>query len=830
MDVLRPRDKSALPLTLRHTWPFMLVVVLQAALAGGSIYVLSTVRAFVAGESLWTKGQKDAIYHLDRYAASGEPRAYQDFLSALAIPLGDRAGRLALEQFPPDVEGARRGFLQGGNHHDDIDSLIWLLRHFREWDIVREPVEQWLVGDEYLHHLRELGQEIHARTQAGAAAPEVRQAWREQINGINAAVTPAARTFSDKLGESSRRIVTLLMWANLGSAALLILITLVHNHQLLTQRQRVEDVLSAERERAHTTLTAIGDGVITTDTQGLVIYVNPAAELLLARPAAHMQGQPLASVLQFGDDAQLPGTGEFLERVLYGAASQRDGHTRNLRRHDDSAIPVKVVGSPIHNQGVLTGAVLVLHDVTREQHYVEQLSWQASHDALTGLVNRREFERRLEELLSRPRVVAHEGALLYVDLDQFKIINDTCGHQAGDEMLREVCRMLQSHLREGDTLARLGGDEFGILLKDCPIGPAARIAEQLRQSAQDLRVIWGERQLSTGLSLGLVQLTPELNTLQEVLRVADMACYRAKESGRNKVFVYQSTDTEMSRREGDMDWVRRIRLALEQDRFCLYAQEIAPLQTLHEGGLHVELLLRLRDEDGQLVPPGSFIPAAEHYGMMPAIDRWVVQHALALLARQQRGAGGRRITTCAINLSGTSLGDDSLLDFVRAQLAHQRVDPQRLCFEITETSAIAHLPNAVRMIKELRLLGCRFSLDDFGAGMSSFSYLKHLPVDYLKIDGSFVKDLPGDPTNRAMVEVINHIGHVMGKHTIAEFAESPATVDALRAIGVDYAQGYAIARPVPFEQFLDAEPLRGGAPAALLATPSPAPLEPRLAG
>lgn len=832
MDVLRTRNKSALPLTLHQTWPFILVVVLQATLAGGSICVLSTVRAFVAGESLWTKGQKDAIYHLDHYATNGDARSYEAFLTALSVPQGDRASRLALEQPIPDIAGAREGFLQGGNHPDDIDGLIWLLRYFREWDIVRKPVEQWLVGDEYLHQLRELSQEIHAITAVGIVDSATRQNWRNRIRDINADVTPAARLFSDQLGHSSRRIVALLMWINGGAALLLILITLVHNHKLLMQRQRVEEVLGAERERAHTTLTAIGDGVITTDTQGRVVYVNPATELLLARQAAQVVGQPLSAVLAFNDEVQLPGTQEFLERVLYGAEAQRNGRTRNLLRHDASTIPVKVMGSPIHNQGVLTGAVLVLHDVTREQHYVEQLSWQASHDALTGLVNRREFERRLEVLLSRPRVAAHEGALLYVDLDQFKIINDTCGHQAGDEVLREVCRMLQSHLREGDTLARLGGDEFGILLKDCPIGPASRIAEQLRQSAQELRVTWGRRQLSTGLSLGLVQLTPELNTLQEVLRVADMACYRAKESGRNKVFVYQATDTEMSRREGDMDWVRRIRLALDQDRFCLYAQEITPLQASHEDGLHVELLLRLRDEDGQLVPPGSFIPAAEHYGMMPAIDRWVVHHALALLARQRRQGGVRRISTCAINLSGTSLGDDSLLEFVRAQLALQRVDPQRLCFEITETSAIAHLPNAVRMIKELRQLGCRFSLDDFGSGMSSFSYLKHLPVDYLKIDGSFVRDLPGDATSRAMVEVINHIGHVMGKHTIAEFAESMATVDALRAIGVDYAQGYAIARPVPFEQFLEAEPPRSAPSASRTPRPPlpPAPWSPRLSG
>jgi len=678
MTASRSSPQSALPLALRQTWPVILIVLLQAALAGGSIYVMSAVRAIVAGESQWSKGQKDAVYHLDYYAESGNPQAYRAFLDALAIPLGDRAARLAMERPVPDLEATRAGFLQGRNHPDDIAGMIWLLRTFREWDIVRKPTQQWLVGDRYLLELQALAQDIHARTQQGEPDAATRAAWLRRIGQINNAVTPATRLFSERLGESSRFIVTMLLWANGGTALLLILITLAHHRKLLAQRQHVEAELSS---------------------------------------------------------------------------------------------------------------------------YVGQLSWQASHDALTGLVNRREFEHQLGELLSHPCMAAREGALLYCDLDQFKLVNDTCGHQAGDEMLRQVCRMLQSHLREGDTLARLGGDEFGILLRDCPAAAATHIAERLRQSAQDLRFTWGERQLGTGLSVGLVPLTPELGTVQEALRVADMACYRAKEGGRNKVFTYQRTDTEMSRREGDMDWVRRLRLALEQDRFCLYSQEIAPLQATVDGGLHVELLLRLRDEDGRLVPPGSFIPAAERYGMMPAIDRWVVQHALTLLKPWAR-TGYQHISTCAINLSGASLGEEGLLDFVRAQLAEHRVDPQRLCFEITETSAIAHLPSAVHLITELRLLGCRFSLDDFGAGMSSFNYLKHLPVDYLKIDGSFVKDLTEDATNRVMVEVIHHIGQVMGKRTIAEFAESPATVEALRAIGVDYAQGYAVARPVPFEEYL----------------------------
>jgi len=363
--------------------------------------------------------------------------------------------------------------------------------------------------------------------------------------------------------------------------------------------------------------------------------------------------------------------------------------------------------------------------------------------------------------------------------------------------------MLQSHLREGDTLARLGGDEFGILLKDCPAGPSARIAEQLRQAAQKLRLQWEGQQLSTGLSIGMVQLIPALTSIQEAMRVADMACYRAKEGGRNQVFIYQPEDIEMIRREGEMDWVRRLRLALEHNRFQLYAQAIRALHGTGDEGLHMEVLLRLQEEDGQLVAPGIFIPAAERYGMMPAVDRWVVEHTLKALAQHQRTPGSMPLHTCAINLSGASLGDDALLKFIRTALTESGLDARILCFEITETSAISHLPNAVRLMKELRQLGCRFALDDFGAGMSSFTYLKHLPVNYLKIDGAFVKDMLQDVTSRAMVETIHRIGHVMGKRTIAEFAESEAIVAALRDIGVDYAQGYAVAKPVPLSDCLE---------------------------
>ncbi len=818
MKKSRQLQNGKVPLTLRLTWPFICMVLLQALLAGGSIYTLSVVRAFVAGESEWSKGQKDAIYYLELYATTGEQTHYDRFREALAVPTGDHLARVELEQTPPDLAAARGGLLQGRNHPDDISGLIWLFRNFRSFDIMRRPVAWWTIGDEYMGRLLALSEEIRQLSAAGQVDAATVRRWRSQINDINVGVTPAATAFSETLGESSRLIWRVLLWLNACTAVVLIALAVLHTRKLLAQRARFESALGTERKRAHTTLTAIADGVVSTDAEGRVLYMNPAAEVLLAMPAAQARGKLLQDLLVLGtavdgkNAAQPTTTGAtvpavsannigagLVQRLLMGAPQLREETTQRLLRPDQSVVPVKLVGSAIHDSGRLTGAVLVLHDVTREQHYVEQLSWQASHDALTGLVNRREFERRLALMLAAPRALHREGAVLFIDLDQFKIVNDSCGHQAGDEMLRQVCRVLQAGLREGDTLARLGGDEFGILLKNCPVAAATCVAENLRHSVQDLQMAWGNRILGTSLSIGLVQLTPDLDTLHEVLRVADMACYRAKETGRNKVYVYQPEDAVLSRQAGEMDWLQRLRAALEEHRFCLHAQEIAPLQEASDPGLHVELLLRLQGDAGELIAPSLFIPAAERYGLMPTIDRWVIQHAFSTLARRKLQPCLRPIVTCAINLSGTSLGDERMLDDIRAQFAAHDIAPQTICFEITETSAIAHLPSAIRLIKELKQIGCRFSLDDFGAGMSSFTYLKHLPVDYLKIDGGFVREMLADATNLAMVEMINHIGHVMGKRTIAEFAESDAIVEALRAMGVDYAQGYALARPQPFE-------------------------------
>ena len=432
--------------------------------------------------------------------------------------------------------------------------------------------------------------------------------------------------------------------------------------------------------------------------------------------------------------------------------------------------------------------------VRHERHQAEALlRHQASHDALTGLINRSEFERRLEGALREARDLGRRHALCYLDLDQFKVVNDTCGHRAGDELLKQLVVQLRCCIRESDTLARLGGDEFGLLLENCSLESAEKAAANLLERVRRFRFAWLGTTFEVGVSIGLVPIDLSSGDVAGLLSAADVACYTAKDLGRNRVHVYRTDDAEVTRRRGEMDWVSRVKGALREDRFRLYAQ---PIVSTRDGRtLDREVLLRLEDDRGGLVLPDAFIPAAERYGVMPAIDRWVVEQVAASCGRWQREFPG---TGCSINLSGASVNDDGFLRFLRRTVEASGLSPRTVCFEITETAAIVNLSKAAHFIRELKGIGCRFALDDFGSGLSSFGYLKNLPVDYVKIAGGFVRGLLDDPVDAAMVEAIHKIGHVMGLQTIAEHVEHEALLPRLREIGVDYAQGDAIAAAAPF--------------------------------
>ena len=423
----------------------------------------------------------------------------------------------------------------------------------------------------------------------------------------------------------------------------------------------------------------------------------------------------------------------------------------------------------------------------------------AYHDSLTALPNREYFHQRLSEVLADRGAGAAQHAVMYIDLDQFKIVNDTCGHSAGDQLLRQLAHLLQTTLRKGDLLARLGGDEFGVLLIGCDPEQACQVAEKLRATVANFRFFWDSRVFTVGASIGVVPIDGDSVPLATVLSAADAACYAAKDSGRNQVQVYRPENEELRRRRTEMGWVNRITRALDDRRFRLRYQPIVALSADQGPIEHLEMLVSMVDEKGASIAPDAFIPAAERYNLMPSVDRWVIDNVFQFLGGLPTGA--HHLRTCCINLSGSSLTDEHLLHYIEGKLDEYDVSPRLVCFEITETATIANMNRALRLISELRARGCRFALDDFGTGLASFAYLKHLPVDFLKIDGTFVKDIVRDPVNLAIVKATNEIGHALGIKTIAEYVEDVETLQALRELGVDYGQGFGIARPKPLETF-----------------------------
>ena len=562
----------------------------------------------------------------------------------------------------------------------------------------------------------------------------------------------------------------------------------------ITERKRAEQAVFAEKERAQVTLQSIGDAVISTDAEGRIEYINPVAESLTAWTLAEARGQPIGAVLRLVNEL----TREPIENSLTGALGRSEtggpaDHTVLITRAG-AEVAIQESAAPICDRaGRVIGAVVVFHDVTRERRLKRALSWQASHDALTGLINRREFDNRLHAALLSTQRGEGSHVLLYIDLDQFKVVNDTCGHQAGDRLLRDVTGLLQTRVRASDTIARLGGDEFGVLLEGCTLEQATRIAEGVRQAIRDFRFVWGASTLSVGASIGIVQIRAQTENVANVMSAADIACYAAKDAGRNRIHVYEADGVSHHHRE--MHWVARVTRAAEDDRLELYFQPIVALNATGGRPFH-ELTVRLRDDNNTLVPPGEFIAAAERYNVMSVIDRWVVGQAVELLHERRRR--GQPLPLVAVNLSGTSLNEQSFVEFVL-----KRVEPEiasGLCFEITETAAVTSLSNARFLMSELKGRGCRFALDDFGTGVSSFVYLKTLPVDFLKINGQFISHIGQDPINRSMVEAIGKVGRALGIATVAECVETEAVLNELKRIGVDFAQGYYLARPLPIEQ------------------------------
>ena len=577
-----------------------------------------------------------------------------------------------------------------------------------------------------------------------------------------------------------------------GNGRLLRLIGVEHD---ITERKLYEESLFREKESAQITLQSIGDGVITTDENSVIDYINPVAEQLTGWRLEDAMGKPVDDVFRSFHEE----TCEPLENPLTSAI-RRSRASKSVRpmlliRQDGNELYVETTAAPVRDgAGQVVGAVLVFRDVSESRELNRKLSYHESHDQVTGLVNRREFEGSLDRALRSARAQEAAYTLCVLDIDQFRIINDSCGHGAGDALLGQIGSLLKSKIRWRDTLSRLGADEFGILFESCGLDEAMRSAETLREAVRNFRFVWEDRQFRIGASIGVVPITAETGDVASLLQAADSACQTAKEQGRNRVHSFAENDIELMRRRREMQWVSRINVALEEGRFELYRMPIKALQE-EEHGAHYEMLLRMRDEGGRILSPDTFFTAAERYGLMPGIDRWVIENTFRWLVSDTDEREG--LSVCAINLSGQSLGDDKFLPFVIDQFERSGLDAKKICFEITETAAVSSFAQANRFIQSLKALGCQFSLDDFGTGMSSFGYLKHFPVDYLKIDGSFVRHILTDEIDREMVRSINQIGKVTGKKTIAEFAENDEIIAMLRDLGLDYAQGYGVAVPSP---------------------------------
>lgn len=573
---------------------------------------------------------------------------------------------------------------------------------------------------------------------------------------------------------------------------------LVHNlGRELEERKKVEEALFMEKELAQVTLSSLGDAVVTTDLEGRVLSLNPAGESLTGWSETEAKGHQFGEVFRLASVHSDIAVAEdpVATCIARGKPYSHGTHLQLLDRQGLFSYSVELTTSPIRDRsGKAIGAVAVCHDVSA-------LSYAASHDVLTGLINRREFLVRLEHAVANAHTDQAEHALCYIDLDQFKVVNDTCGHSAGDELLKELTSLLHEHVRDGDTLARLGGDEFGLLLPYCPLSKATQIAESMRKLVKDFRFNWGGRIFEIGASIGVVQIHRNSSDVAELLRAADSACYVAKAHGRNRVHLYQRDDQAVAEHQQHIAWVTRIRQALERDDFALYLQAIQPLGSVKTGE-HFEVLLRLRDGKGGLIKPGAFLPAAERYDLMPMLDRWVIRQTLTRLAPMLRQDTNR---LCAINLSGQSLGDEKLVAYILDEIAAHNIPASALCFEITETSAISHLGRARELAQRLKSAGCSLALDDFGSGLSSFSYLKELPVDFLKIDGAFVKNIEHNATDRAIVSSIVHVARAMGKKTIAEYVEDVSSLNWVSKLGVDFAQGYCLSEPVPLESFTHQE-------------------------
>ncbi len=745
--------------------------------------------AYIVAEGNWSKAQQDAVHELYRYAQTGDRATYARARERLQVPLGDHHARLALNAQPPDIDAARAAFISARNAADDTEKLIRLYRYFGWAPFMKDAIGYWERGDEGILELRDLGEEI-AAAYARDRVPNALmiQAFQARLQRIDSELRPVEVGFSRAILSGNKQLHAFLIGFSL---VFLTLLAWSATWVLRWTQQRV----GASEGRFKLAFHQAVVGMLKLSADGRILEVNECFAKLLDIPAAALQGRLLVDFVHADDRAEL---------AAPGAAApdwSAPGKPRDSRflRGDTQSVWVRWTASPFQRTSAEPHDVLmIVEDISEARLLTEELQFQARHDALTGLVNRREFERVLAAAVEAAQCAGVQHTLCFIDLDQFKLINDNFGHVVGDQVLCQFARRIPLQLRPDDLLGRLGGDEFAVLMRHTSVDAGMLLAEQLKDALEANAAVFDDRSYRVTASIGVVGINADTPDVHWLLRAADAACYLAKDEGRNRVRRYRETDAALAQRRNEMGWVAEIQNALAENRFVLYAQRIV----MRSGpALHYEVLLRLIDVAGRIYGPGSFLPAAERYHQSAAIDRLVLTSLFRFLAQQP--AHLQRLEQCHVNVSALSITQPQFQGFVAGLLDQGGVPGSKLCFEITETAAVTNLAEARAFIDLVHRYGCAVALDDFGSGLSSFGYLKNLDIDVLKIDQVFIRELGSSPVDAALVRSICQVANTLGKRTVAEGVESVAALALLREIGVDGVQGFAVHRPVPLWEFAD---------------------------
>lgn len=770
-----------------------LTIILTVGFMVGVVQLQSAITAYTWGESVWSRAQVDAVRHLDRFAETGRFPELAKARQSLAIPLGDLHARIAIMSPNLNWKRARHGLLLGGNHPEDLDRMILLVRYFAWLDQLNNALKAWEETDNLLLQLDQVGNSLEREWLTLPPDEQRVQSLREQLAWLDQQLRQRARAFRLAMGNASRWAASFL---SVTSALFLILVALVSwflGFRLLRLLQRAEQDYRSIFEQS-----AIG--IIQIDITGRIVNANQATyDILGYRPNELLQC-PYRELVH-PEDWDI--AREERRAINRGDIDSYSTEHRLIRK-DNELLWARLTVSRVWDASSASAYfTTVLEDISESHRLSTELSYMATHDSLTGLINRRAFEHQLASHLGRVRNEGSQHALCFLDLDQFKVANDTSGHDAGDHLLRQVSDIIAKNLREADILARLGGDEFGIILENCDLDTARHVAEKIRAALDHLVFTWQGTNHTISCSIGVVPISAESSGINALMKAADIACYSAKDSGRNRVCVMSMDDEHLASQRGQMEWLNRIQTALQENLFFLDCQIIAPTAEPRRA-LRYEVLIRLRSPGGSAVPPSAFLPPAERYGMASKIDRWVINDVLSKLSRAPEHMAN--LEACHINLSGRSFDQADFTDFVVEQFTHYGVPPTKICFEITETAAVHNLLEVQAFMQRLSDMGCSFALDDFGSGLSSFGYLRRLPVTYLKIDGMFVRDIATSKTDLAMVRAIHDIGRTMNMTTVAEYVESEKAMSLLTEIGVDLLQGFWVHRPCSFDDILARKP------------------------